>query len=302
MRLDVEKFIAGLHDYIGKAMQPLTARVKALEDRAPVPGPKGEPGERGEAGPAGKDGTAGAHGKDGAPGQPGERGERGEQGPAGKDGAPGERGEKGEPGAPGKDGADGQPGRDGRDGIDGKDGADGLPGRDGRDGVDGKDADPAEIERMVSDRVALELPAAVEKALDALLPVIATKAAELVPVPKDGRDGRDGQPGVQGERGRDGVNGKDGLDGLSIEDFEVSLDGRVFTFALRNGERTVEKQIKVPFPVDRGVYRKGMRCEQGDVVTYGGSQWIALKDTDTSPPGDDWRLQVQRGRDGKDAQ
>jgi len=30
--IDTEKFIAGLHDYIGKALTPIVGRIKALED------------------------------------------------------------------------------------------------------------------------------------------------------------------------------------------------------------------------------------------------------------------------------
>lgn len=74
---DLEKFIAGLHDYIGKALRPLAERLKALEDRAPVPGEQGPQGERGE------------------------KGDPGEPGPAGEQGAPGEKGEKGDPGEAG---------------------------------------------------------------------------------------------------------------------------------------------------------------------------------------------------------
>jgi hypothetical protein len=91
--LDVEKFVAGVHDYIGRALRPLADRVKALEDRAPVSGPVGDPG---------KDGDPGRDGKDG------ERGEKGVAGDRGERGEPGDRGEKGEPGergSPGQDGA-----------------------------------------------------------------------------------------------------------------------------------------------------------------------------------------------------
>ncbi len=31
--INTEKFIAGLHDYIGKALAPIVARLKALEER-----------------------------------------------------------------------------------------------------------------------------------------------------------------------------------------------------------------------------------------------------------------------------
>ena len=39
---DVEKLIAGVHDYIGRALAPFAVRVKALEDRAPERGEKGK--------------------------------------------------------------------------------------------------------------------------------------------------------------------------------------------------------------------------------------------------------------------
>lgn len=39
--LDYQKFVSGLHDYIGKALNPLVERVKALEDREPIVGEKG---------------------------------------------------------------------------------------------------------------------------------------------------------------------------------------------------------------------------------------------------------------------
>lgn len=39
--LDYQKFVSGLHDYIGKALRPLVSRVKALEDREPVAGERG---------------------------------------------------------------------------------------------------------------------------------------------------------------------------------------------------------------------------------------------------------------------
>ena len=39
--------------------------------------------------------------------------------------------------------------------------------------------------------------------------------------------------------------------------------------------------------------------ERGDAVTYGGSLWIAQRDTNEYPRGEDsgWRLAVKRGRD-----
>jgi hypothetical protein len=57
--------------------------------------------------------------------------------------------------------------------------------------------------------------------------------------------------------------------------------------------------FSMPAMIYRGVYRHRKAYEKGDVVTYGGSQWVAIEDTGTSPPSDHWKLCVQRGRDSK---
>lgn len=85
--LDLEKFVQGVHGYLARALKPIHERIKALEDRAPVPGPQGEPG---------------APGADGAPGEKGERGEKGDPGECGPQGEPGRDGERGPAGADGK--------------------------------------------------------------------------------------------------------------------------------------------------------------------------------------------------------
>jgi hypothetical protein len=49
------------------------------------------------------------------------------------------------------------------------------------------------------------------------------------------------------------------------------------------------------------VFELSRKYAQHDTVTYGGSLWIAQRDTSASP-GDkpaDWKLAVKRGRDGK---
>lgn len=63
---DMEKFINGLHDYIGKALAPLASRLSTLETRLPEKGEKGDPGEVGQPG---KDGADGINGKDGPAGR-----------------------------------------------------------------------------------------------------------------------------------------------------------------------------------------------------------------------------------------
>ena len=91
------------------AVDPLLARIAALEARQLVPGRDGRDGQ-GIVGPVGK---KGANGAPGAPGVPGAVGARGETGITGEDGAPGTNGRDGADGLHGKDGAPGTNGRDG---------------------------------------------------------------------------------------------------------------------------------------------------------------------------------------------
>lgn len=106
------------------------------------------------------------------------------------------------------------------------------------------------------------------------------KAADRMPVPKDGRDA------VQ-------------LDGL---DMTLAEDGRTVTVKMQAGETILEKSIKLATVIDRGVFKSGGQYEKGDAVSYGGCLWIAQKDAPEGVPGaaPDWRLSVKKGRDGKD--
>ncbi|WP_085043854.1 hypothetical protein [Ensifer aridi] len=101
--------------------------------------------------------------------------------------------------------------------------------------------------------------------------------------------------------GRDGDPGKDGL---GFDDFDVSYDGeKTVTLKFTQGERVKEFAFTMPVVIDRGVYRDGSQYKAGDGVTWGGSFWIAQKDTSAKPDaGDDWRLSVKRGRDGKNGE
>jgi hypothetical protein len=66
-------------------------------------------------------------------------------------------------------------------------------------------------------------------------------------------------------------------------------------------QRTIK--IRLPIPIDRGVFRLGENYEKGDIVSYAGSGWIAQKDNPEGKPDESngaWRLFVKRGRDGKD--
>lgn len=200
------------------------------------------------------------------PGPKGEKGDPGEPGPAGPAGEPGALGEKGERGEKGEQGPKGDPGEPGPAGKDGRDG------KDGKDGVGLADA-------------------------------VIDRDGQLVVTMTDGRAkalgivvGKDGAPG---ERGADGRDGKDGLgfDDLSVE----QRDDRTFVFRFARGEQVKEFAFSVPVVIDRGVYRPENAYAKGDGVTWGGSFWIAQKDTSEKPgDGDGWRLAVKKGRDGRD--
>ncbi|KQP43915.1 hypothetical protein ASF44_28725 [Pseudorhodoferax sp. Leaf274] len=114
------------------------------------------------------------------------------------------------------------------------------------------------------------------------------KAIERMPRPKDGRDGADG---------------KDGRDGVGFDDLAVEFDGeKTVTFKLERGEVSKEFSLVLPVVVDRGIYVEGKGYTPGDAVTWGGSFWVAQKDTSAKPdsPDSGWRLAVKKGRDGKD--
>lgn len=192
-------------------------------------------------------------------------------------------------------------GRDGKDGIDGKDGRDGVDGvspdaqeictiihddcariaaevarvtvdawtkpRDGRDGVDGKDADPEMIRAMIAEAIA-EMP----------------KPQDGAP----GRDGKDGRDGIDGKDGRDGVDGQNGRDGADGAPGRDGLDGK-------DGDRGPEGPVgKLPQVRE---WSDGVHYE-GDVVTFDGSVFQALRDTGKVPPHEDWRCIVSRGAAG----
>lgn len=105
-----------------------------------------------------------------------------------------------------------------------------------------------------------------------------------------------------GPPGKDGTDGKDGRDGLSIDDLSMEYDGeRTFTFRFSNGKVTKEFPFVIPIPIDRGTYKSDVTYAKGDMVSHGGSMFIAQRETSDKPEQSDaWRLGVKRGRDGKD--
>ena len=135
-QLDIEQLavsvVGAMKSALQSALAPVLARLKAVEEREPQPGPTGEKGIDGAQGAPGLDGKDGANGRDGVDGADGLPGEKGEPGAPG---APGERGPEGPEGKPGRDGRDGLPGVQGEKGLDGKNGRDGVDGQAGKDGL-----------------------------------------------------------------------------------------------------------------------------------------------------------------------
>jgi hypothetical protein len=99
------------------------------------------------------------------------------------------------------------------------------------------------------------------------------------------------------------VDGRDGEPGLGFDDLSIEQTGeRQATLKFVRGQQVKTFDLTVPAVIDRGVFKEGQAYTLGDAVTFGGSLWIAQKDTGDKPDGPDtgWRLAVKKGRDGRD--
>ena len=261
-------------------------------------------------------------------------------GPQGEPGEPGQPGEPGINGADGKDGVDGQDGKDGKDGVDGKDGingkdgSDGINGKDGErgergaDGVDGKSVTLEELKKALMPELK-NLTKALTVDLEVSAEALVEKKFQEMPKPKDGMDGRDAldievQPAIDPEKSYPRgtwASHKGGLwrafqktnamrgwecmvNGFAGESTYEIKDNRTveFRFVQADGtERVVER--KFPGLIYRGVYTEKNNYVQGDVVSCGGSMWVAEQDNPGKPGVDHkgWTLSVKRGRDGRNA-
>jgi hypothetical protein len=97
---------------------------------------------------------------------------------------------------------------------------------------------------------------------------------------------------------------KDGKDGFSLDDFDCQpVDERTIKLMFTQGDAVHSYELEFPVIIDRGVFKAGETYARGDAVSWGGSLWIAQKETADKPDGPDsgWRLSVKKGRDGKDA-
>lgn len=159
----------------------------------------------------------------------------------------------------------------------------------------GKDADPAELQAIK----------------EAVAELRGWKEAVRIPEAIHGKDGRsivtarvneDGElvlkysDGDTDNLGR--IKGQDGKDAFEIEALAVEYDGeRSFSIGWPDGRKAV---FALPVPIYRGVWKEGA-YKRGDTVTWGGSQFTAVRDTDAKPEMDgSWQLSVKRGRDGRE--
>lgn len=97
-------------------------------------------------------------------------------------------------------------------------------------------------------------------------------------------------------------DGEDGQDALGFDDMTIEHDGRrKFALVFSREGREVRKEFALPVVLDAGFWQPGMEVEAGDGVTLGGSYWIAQKATGTQPEvgNPDWRLAVRKGRDSR---
>ena len=109
---------------------------------------------------------------------------------------------------------------------------------------------------------------------------------------------------LPGPQGKQGIPGRDGLGFDAIETIDDDGDyGFKFVAA---GQVVKECRFRKPVAnmadAYRGVWKAG-DYRRGEVVTYGGSSFLAKADTKDKPEQSDaWVLWVKRGRDGRDAQ
>lgn len=312
-----------IYDHLGELTALAAAKefAKFVQPKDGAPGrdgrdgAPGRDGKDGERGPAGDRGEKGADGRDGANGERGADGSPGPQGDAGRDGKSIELSDV-EPLISRAVAAELAVATKNLNCTVDEDaiverviarvptGKDGAPGADGVPGKDGESIHPDTVRVMVQETV--------------------EKAIGSIRVPKDGEPGRDAAeldildalsaaksyPAGTFARHDGGIlrafRDTDPLENVSeleAAGWRVAQDG---IKAIRAEsvddithrlvvERTSGKADAVEFltslaNMDKGVYRPGMKYLAGSGVTFDESYWIARRDTQNSPPGEDWRL------------
>lgn len=312
-------------EFVLKAMEPLQQRLKALEEREPVKGEKGDPG---------KDGVV-DHGaieealllivQDKASlfrGEPGPQGEKGEEGPRGigvtlMEMAPVIAEEVGKavasieiPRAPDMATIGLMIGEKVETTV-----AELPPAKPGEPGksVTVEDLAPlvvAEVEKAVAN-MPVKDPVGLAGALidrEGHLVVTLSDGTAKALGRVVGKDGEDVDMDVVRSSIKAEVEAlpkpRDGTDGVGFDDLDlVEIEGDLM---LRFTRGEVVKEFYLPVPTDRGVWT-GRDYRKGASVSWGGQTFIAQRNAlagekpMVSPPGDPWRMSVKKGRDGASA-
>lgn len=268
-------------DVLASLREQLSAIPSGPKGDAGPPGERGEKGEPGEA-PRVEDVAKALLTDENISLLRGFSGEKGDVGPAG------ERGEKGEPGAPAApqdvalalladpEAVAALRGPAGERGEKGDRGDVGPAGERGEKGEAGRAVTAEELLPHVKawfSEWALGFERNAQEVLE--------RAASRIPKPADGRDGL-------------------GFDDMTLE----QLDERTAVLRFRREADGLEKTypLRLPTLVYRNVYVEANAYAQNDVVTRGGSLWIASRDVAPGEvPGrenDAWRLAVKKGADG----
>lgn len=119
-----------------------------------------------------------------------------------------------------------------------------------------------------------------------------------------GPAGDAGPVGPQGERGEPGLQGRDGAAGIQGLPGERGADGIATREEIASliEERFADLQVRTLADSYREVWREGESYQRGNIATWDGSPWLAVRDTETKPgTSADWKLFAKKGRDGRDA-
>lgn len=123
-----------------------------------------------------------------------------------------------------------------------------------------------------------------------LMAELQTRSAEIPKEGPAGKDGKDGIDGKDGADGKDGTPGERGADGIATRE---ELDSMI-------EKRFGELQVRSLADSYEGVYQQDKDYTRGQLVTWGGSLFLALADTKARPEqSPDWKLIVKRGADAR---
>jgi hypothetical protein len=224
------------------------------------------------------------------------------------------------------------------DALEGRPDLEPIKGDPGKDGEDGSSVTLADVEPLLKELVSALPPAekgadGTSVSVDDVLPQLREDmrhALDSLPRPKDGKsvtidevmeqvtpalEAMHSKWALDFERRMQDVfqrsvdrmpapkDGVDGKDGLGFDEMAADFDGeRTVTLRWTRDSQAKEFPLVLPIPVYQGTYSEAKDYARGDTVTWGGSQWTALKSAPEGQPGNestDWKLTVKRGDRGK---